>query len=454
MISSKVLQALKSVPDAKRYVIALSGGLDSALLLKSFRLAHPSLSVIAIHIHHGLSPNADAWANHCEALCESLSVPCYIERVSVVNSGEGIEAAARKARYAVFEEHLVPGDVLLQGHHKNDQAETVLLRALRGSSVKGLSAIPVERGLSNGAKIYRPWLNLSRNELEEEAAKLELEWVEDESNSDDAYDRNFIRQNVLPLIEERWPKAVESLVRVAENASEAQGFIEDWCARQFESGLQGSSFDGAKTLEIESLQTYSVREQNMLLRAWIESLGFPQPSSRIFERIRTELIPARADASPIIQWEEYELRRFDGEIYCSRKIAKLDLPYQKSLSFPYLGSNAVCEVSGQKIELNYDLFDADVQVSSNQISIRVPKEGFELELRSRSGGESIKLYQNRPGRSLKSLFKEAKVPPWLRETFPLVYVNGVLAAVGVRWRDANFGPKREEAALTISFSGS
>ncbi len=448
-VSSRILQAFEHVPEAGHYVVALSGGLDSVVLLHAFRLFKPSVSLEVIHVHHGLSPNADHWARHCQGICEALSIPCYIKKVSVSNEGEGLEAAARKARYAVFESCLNQGEVLLQGHHQNDQAETVLIRALRGSGVKGLAAIPVSRSLGCGALVHRPLLEVSRQDLLSEAKRLGLEWVEDESNTDRGFDRNYLRHEVLPVLEGRWPKAVAALAQVSKNAAETQGFIEAWCARQFEGALLTQRDDESLVLNIASLLNYSATEQKLLLRAWIDRCAYPQPSARIFDRIFAELIPARPDASPVLRWGECELRRYAGALFCQPKAPVLNQAYQLSVCFEQFGEQHELSLPCKTLSCVYAERDADVAQTYASVCIAVPEGGFELTLKSRRGGESLKLHPGRPGRSLKSLFQASAIPPWQRDAYPLIYINGDLAAVGGLWVGADFHANSASPVLSI-----
>ncbi|KZY31378.1 MULTISPECIES: tRNA lysidine(34) synthetase TilS [unclassified Oleiphilus] len=451
-VSPVILQALKRVPESKRYVVALSGGLDSIVLLHTFRLLNPSLALSAIHVHHGLSKNADDWARHCQQVCQELSIPCYVERVSVTASGEGLEAAARKARYEVFERLLNDGDVLLQGHHQNDQAETVLIRALRGSGVKGLSAIPPSRLMSCGTVIYRPLLEVSRRALELEAEGLGLKWVEDESNSDSVFDRNFLRNEILPLLEQRWPNSTEALAQVACKASETQSFIDDWCVKQFDSGLLLERAQGEKVIDISVLSSYRERDQKILLRAWIDNFDCPQPSERILGRVFTELISAKPDANPIVQWSGFELRRYLGGIYCQRKPVGGSESYSETRQFKRRGQVYNVEIAAQNISCAYESGDVSMQADSGRIQLAVPGAGFELQIKSRAGGESLRTRPDGPGRSLKSLFQEAGIPPWRRDTYPLIYIDGVLAAIGNLWIGAGFHAESGLPVLSVYFN--
>ena len=203
----ELLAGLSQYRASPRWLVGFSGGLDSTALLDllvQLSRSEQLPPLMAVHVNHGLSPNADAWQLHCEQVCRRLGVPLESRRVEVSNSGKGVEAAAREARYAVFEELLEPGGVVLLAHHLDDQVETFFLRLLRGAGTQGLSAMPANRALGRGI-LYRPLLEFSRDQLRDYAAQRQLEWVEDESNAQSGPKRNFLRREVLPLVEQRWP---------------------------------------------------------------------------------------------------------------------------------------------------------------------------------------------------------------------------------------------------------
>ena len=228
VLSAKLLQALAPWRNAPAWHIAFSGGLDSTVLLDLLaKLAHtetlPPLS--AVHVHHGLQAAADTWPSHCQAVCESLGVPLRVMRVQV-QPGASLERAARDARYQAFAEVTEAGQVMLTGQHRDDQAETLLFRLLRGAGVRGLAAMPVHRPLAGG-HLVRPLLDVSRAELEAYAHEHQLIWVEDPSNADTRFSRNYLRHRVFAVLTERWPQAVISLARTAEHLSEAQALLDE-----------------------------------------------------------------------------------------------------------------------------------------------------------------------------------------------------------------------------------
>ena len=255
-LSKPVQGAIQSIPESKRYLIALSGGLDSVtLLLSAFAfLKSGSASVRAIHVNHGLSPNADRWAEFCLELCEVLGVDCEVEVVEVKTAGEGVESAARKARYQVFEKHLLPGDVLLQGHHQDDQVETLLMRLFKGLHVNLLGSIPQKRALGSGV-IFRPFLHIPRSELQVCAENLGWKWVEDESNQDEVYDRNFLRHKVLPAIKLRWPSVMKNLSGMADKISSLVSSQEQWCEHALLQVSRSTGYE-ARAIDIALLQNF------------------------------------------------------------------------------------------------------------------------------------------------------------------------------------------------------
>jgi tRNA(Ile)-lysidine synthase len=426
-LSMRLVQALRQVPSASHYVIALSGGLDSIALLHGFRLVHPTLPLSAIHVNHGLSPNADEWAAHCQGVCQALAIPCHIERVTVVAEGEGIEAAARKARYEVFEQCLSSGEMLLQGHHQNDQAETVLMRALRGAGPKGLSAIPQERLLKNSARVYRPWLNISRLELSHEAKRLGFSWVEDESNEDLGFDRNFIRHEILGKLEQRWPKAINSLASVAERAKETQGFVDAWCEQNF-ARLEVKTCWGA-SISLAGLLGFTLAEQRMLLRYWFDSLAVSQPPERIFDRIWSELINARQDALPILEWQGGVLRRYSGALFYQASIVLEDFVFSERIEFKSLGQKSVVVLPFGEVTLSLCAARPEhKEENSRRLFVSVPSEVFALTVSSRQGGESLVVDRGGVPKSLKKLYQQYDVPTWERQRLPLFSVDEVLVA--------------------------
>jgi tRNA(Ile)-lysidine synthase len=422
--------AVRAIPVSDRYIVALSGGLDSMALLAFalpylIKLYKPNIKII--HVHHGLSLFADDWAEHCLSVSKAMSLTCDVERVSVVLNGKGVEAAARDARYSVFERYLSGGGVLLQGHHQNDQAETVLMRLLRGAGPEGLSGIPQQRTISNG-QLFRPWLGLPRNMLELEIKKASIVWVEDDSNTDLRFDRNFLRHEVLPLLEARWPNVLNSIGRTAERSDQTHRQLLSWCEVEILK-VKSQRYLGESALDLAFLSIYPIEQQRFLMRYWFDCLGLEHPSEKIFERIWSEMIPAEIDALPALRWGKNHLRRFNGCLFY------LDASAVEERSYQY---EVICDqgvLSDQDVSLcHFSVGGRELKVAytavgrcaSNRILIRMPNHNEVVTIRSRSGGESMVLPGSTQNKSLKKILQAKKIAPWRRAYIPLVYYGDVL----------------------------
>ena len=434
-----IQRAVRAIPVSDHYFVALSGGLDSMALL-TFALPYllksyqPTIQII--HVHHGLSDYADEWAAHCQSVSDEMGLACHIEYVDVVNAGKGIEAAARDARYKVFERYLSDGGVLLQGHHQNDQAETVLMRLLRGAGPEGLSGIPQQRPLSNG-ELFRPWLGLSRDLLEIEIQKYPVKWVEDDSNSDLQFDRNFLRHEILPLLESRWPNVLNSISRTAERSEQSHQHLLNWCEREI-IGVLSEQYVAEQALELSLLSGFSLAQQRLLLRYWLDVLKVEHPSEKVFERIWSEVIPAEPDALPALRWGENHLRRFNGCLFYLNKKAVEDTVYEYEV---FLNKTIVHDqgvvtnkskllhqscVGGRELHV---MFRPAGQQTRAKCLIGIPKHNESVKVRSRVGGESIILPGSTQNKALKKILQSKKLAPWRRGHIPLIYYGDTLVAV-------------------------
>lgn len=244
--------------------IALSGGLDSCVLLHSLAALQLPVVLRALHINHQISPNATSWQEHCADICARLNIPFTAVKVDVKNTGRGIEDAAREARYAVFEQHLSSGDYLFTAHHSDDQSETMLLRLMRGAGPRGLAAMAQARRLGQGI-LYRPLLNFSRAELEEYAQEQALTWVNDESNTNDHYDRNYLRNQVMPLLRERWPAFANKWQQTAELCAANEALIDELARQDLILGGVKDELVGT-SVSLTYLESLSlIRRHNMIL---------------------------------------------------------------------------------------------------------------------------------------------------------------------------------------------
>jgi tRNA(Ile)-lysidine synthase len=366
-------------PSDKRIAVGLSGGVDSVVLLHQLK----DRAVSAIHVHHGLSPNADAWTDFCRKLCKRLGVPLVVAKVKVEESGKGLEAAARDARYAAFRKS--NADVIALAHNLDDQAETVLMNLLRGAGVRGASGMSEHAKL--GAKtLWRPLLGTTRKEILAYARKHKLHWVEDESNANEALTRNFVRRSVGPVLEQKFPQWKQSLARAA---------------RHFAKKRAG-------------------REE--LLRTFLRSKGLEAPSEAKLAEMLKQL--QSRGARTLIEHDGARLRVYRSAVH-------FEQPTGSFAPIPWRGESRIDTPGGQ---VHFK------RVRGSGIDCDLVKD-TQCFIRPRSGGERLQTHARRPRRTLKNLFQEAGIPPWEREQLPLLYCGGTLvwaARLGVdeRWRSA------------------
>jgi tRNA(Ile)-lysidine synthase len=393
-----------------RVTVALSGGLDSMVLLHALRAvarAHP-LQLAAVHVDHGISPHSEAWARFCADRCAALDVPLQLVKVDVPRAaGTGPEAAARAARYAVFAQQ--PADAIALAHHLDDQAETVLLQLLRGAGAGGLAAMPEVRALPGSAAVLvRPLLELSRAQLEQYARSAGIDWVEDDSNRSLDFDRNYLRHEVLPRIAARFPGYRQTFLRASRNLAELAEIGQEMAR------IDAASVQSGDALRVSQLLVLPAARRLNLLRAFLQQHQLPaQPRERL-ESALQQLLGAAADRSPRVRLGLADLRRYRGLIQVVPATLgagdwRLSWQGEAELALPAgYGAVRFHEVSGEGLSAAH-LSRAAVVVAP------------------RSGGERLKLWPSRPQRTLKSLLREAALPPWQRERIPLLFCGEMLA---------------------------
>jgi tRNA(Ile)-lysidine synthase len=396
-----LLQVIEKAPPTGRFLLALSGGVDSVALLDALAAIRPSLlpaRLVAVHVNHQLHPQAAVWADYCQQLCDSPNIALDIITVEVSNAG-GPEASARQARYDAIAVIMEPGDVLLSAHHLDDQSETLLLNLMRGSGLRGLAGMPLLRPFAGGW-LMRPLLACSRQQLLDYARKRGLEWIDDPSNLDESLDRNFVRHSVIPLLKQRWPAVSDNLAASAGLLQESDELL----GMQIEEEL-AVCMNAHSCLLIPNLLEHDEKMQAMLVRKWCELRGFASlPRARLYELLKQ--LKATAGRQPAFTWNNLFIAR-----HADRLIAHQQLPEHDN------GWRA--EWGGEN----------QLQLPSDLGALRSTGGQFDtpLEVGFRCGGE--RLLQRGMHRDLKTLFNSHDVPAWLRERVPLLFRDGELIAI-------------------------
>ena len=445
------------LPARSSILIGLSGGVDSVVLL---HLLHKLASrftwqLSAVHVHHGISQHADKWAEFCVELCARHHIPLHIEHVDIapLRAAHGIEAAARKLRHAAFATQ--PCDFVALAHHADDQAETLLLQLLRGSGVRGASGMPVLSlskrpvlslmeplairlscqetpakslvmskrtllaGHADSPNVLRPLLHCSRQEILDYAAAHDLQWIEDESNSDDNYPRNFLRHRVLPLLSEKFPAYRATLTRSAQHFAEASSLLDELAHQDAAQAIEG------ETLAVAALKVLSPPRAKNLLRYFLHGLSAPMPQAVQLDDMLQQLCHARKDAAVCIAYGEWQVCRYQGKVYALRALGK----FNRSLVLPWRGEaelwwpalNACLCFDQEQHPPGEILLSSAISLSKLQ--------GGQVTLRLRRGGEYLRPHPDAATRSLKNLLQEQHIPTWQRDRLPLMYCGEKLVCV-------------------------
>ncbi len=445
---------LPDLPPGSHILVGLSGGVDSVVLLHWLCQLAPAQawSLSALHVHHGLSPNANAWAKFCAQLCLAWGVPLRIERVEVapLRAEWGVEAAARQLRRAALLRQ--PCDVIALAHHADDQAETVLLQLLRGAGVRGTSGMSVRGGVDYSAStptltlplqgrgdkllgkakveskfeppILRPLLTTPRAAILNYAQTHALQWIEDESNADPHYARNFLRQQVMPLLADKFPGYRQTLTRSAQHFAEAASLLDELAA--LDGGACGA------TLPLARLQGLSAARGKNLLRYFLDRCGAPMPPSARLADLHHQLLTAREDAQVCVEYGGWQVRRYRGEVYALPQLPEVDghfsLTWQGESELPWPPLNARIHFKTVDANLFAHLTGENVRINSH-LQIPLPTDA-PLTLRLRQGGETLRLHPHDPHHhSLKKWLQAQHIPPWLRARLPLLYHGDTLLTV-------------------------
>lgn len=442
-VTANLTRVFQHQPQSSYHLlVAFSGGLDSSVLLhllvtlqqqlRKTPDAPFQLKLSAMHVHHGLSSHADVWAQHCQQVCLQYAVPLQVVRVNVDKaSGQGIEASARAARYKALKQ--AQADFICLAHHQQDQAETLLLQLMRGAGPKGLAgmaALDLKQGL------LRPLLDDSRQTLEAYAKAYGLSWVEDDSNADTRYDRNFMRHHVLPLLETQYNGVHKTLSRTAQHMAETSELLSELAEMDASDiavvGVQGNPL----CLQVEKLVALTQARAKNLLRWWIAQHTLTMPNAEILNQVLQQLISARKDASIDVQLSpQHSIKRYLGLAYIVQHVA------------PYKFEDRLWQ-GESVIQLNAQdslMFETGLgQGIAQKHLISTP-----LRILERAGGERFRLAHNRPSQSLKHILQAHHIPPWLRERMPLIWLADMLVCIPNIGIDPSVAALPDELGVTI-----
>lgn len=387
-------------------IVALSGGIDSTVLLDLLNsLSNPlQFTLSAVHVDHGISQNANQWSKFCCNFCRTLNIPITITHLKISKvPGGSLEATARTARYQVF--NRLRADYVVLGQHRDDQAETLFLQLLRGAGTRGLAAMPVVRKQDSyqAPRILRPLLDVSRSHIMQYAKEKKLNWVNDESNENTAFDRNFLRHEIFPRLKKRYPDYPKTFLRTSQHLAEASHLLDELA----ELDNRKCMLNGK--LQIERLRELSTPRTKNLLRYTFSRQGISQPSTKKMTDIIQQLFTAGTDAKLHIPFGNAEFRCYKGAVYI---IARKAIP-DNGLLFIWRGEK----------QLVLNQLNGSIKFTFKKNS------GIDLEklnkdpvtIRLRSGGEHFRPNCKRPRRKLKSLLQEALIPPWDRSALPLLF---------------------------------
>ena len=422
---------------ATHIVVAYSGGVDSHVLLHALHSIRQvdalSFQLSAIHIHHGLSQHADKWQAHCQQVCASLDIECKTANVNVqALPRQSLEAQAREARYNKLVELAPANSQVMLGQHQDDQLETFLLQLKRGAGPKGLSAMnrywvlncPLQGDKQVG--FSRPLLDITQQEILDYARQHKLPWCEDESNQNTDFERNFLRLNVLPILQNRWPEIARSVARSASLCAEQQSLLDETCAEKLKQ-VQAS----ANSLQLPALKQLSQPWLHQLVRFWLSELDIQSPSMAVLNQLKPEVLDAAEDATPILQWQGWQFRRFDQQLFVISvppKPITFNQVWQgeTSIKLPNdLGSLTFLETANASAEVKLH-----VKVDPTLGSVVVRLGGYAAKFKPVDSDHS---------KPLKQWFKQWKIAPWLRESAVFVIQNEEVLALLMagRWHQSH-----------------
>jgi len=431
-VQDQVARLLSEYKATQKIVVALSGGIDSVVLLDALsKSGIENVRVIAVHVHHGLSPLADDWLTFCQQLTAQYGIEFFSERVNIDDFDKGIEAAARTARYQALATHVKSNTILLTAQHQDDQAETLMLALKRGSGIRGLAAMPTSLPFEQGL-LVRPLLATPRREIEAYAKVHQLDWVEDQSNSDNKYDRNFLRLDVLPALNQRWPGFSANIARSALLAGQANQLLDEIAQDDLISVQRAKD-----QLCLTSLVVMSAARINNLLRLWLRQFDILMPSQGKLEQLVIQMCQAKADSDPIIELGGFTMRRYQQRLYL--------VPNNVVLTAQRLTWDLK-----QPLELGVGIGAINVEESRLDVGLRKPHQDELVSVRfAISGSTKVSPYGRDKRRTIKKLLQEYHVPTWQRQYVPFIFYNEQLVAALGLWVDKEFVASDQQEAINF-----
>ena len=400
----KIDEILKKLPDSSGYLVAYSGGSDSTALLHLFSTVE---NVRAIHINHGLNADANLWQSHCQRTCDNLNIPLITETYDLPDSSEN---TCRKARYESFKKHINPNEILLTAHHAGDQAETILLKLLRGSGLSGISGMREISSFHHG-KLARVLLNYTADDLKQNLIDQDIKWIEDDSNQDNSYRRNFLRNEIIPALDTQVTNAVGNICRTGENIYNSEELLNYYL-----------NFNN-EHLNIEQLKSVPSHLQSTLLYHWLSSKNLPVPDKKAFVQLCHDFCESGTDKNPHYGNKYFQLVRWKQAIYCLKnyELIKPDLTFQWNTNTAFVLPN----------------YCGEVQFKGNQ--------SINLVIKFNQVGQKLKPINSKHTKTVKNLFQQNNVSTWDKHNTPFVYYKDQLISLGNDWSAVN------EMGLQIKF---
>ena len=432
------LSIINSLPATQGvYWLAFSGGPDSSVLVHLFyrlkRRIHNPIKVV--YVDHGQHRDSKEWGSFCRGVAAAYQFSFVNIKIRSAHAkGQSPEEWAREQRYELIAAEMREQDILFTGHHRDDQAETFFLQALRGAGPRGLAGMPLCKSFRKGLHA-RPLLHYPRRKLRDYAHKNGLRWRDDDSNKDRGYDRNYLRHEILPLLEKRWPACTKTIARSIRHQQEYKLLLDEMAAEDLKRALQLET----KALKVDVLRTLSQARQKNLLFYWLHRMQLALPSSRHIQNILSALINSDTDKSPCVNWPDTELRRYKNLLYASRPLAAHDI-------------NSVYHWDlNQSISIMAETLTASLTRGRGLARSLIDNDS--VEIRFRLGGETISPAGSSHTRTVKELFREKGILPWHRDRIPLIYSKNKLALIPGLCMDKHFFAGDDEAAWDITWSG-